>query len=201
MSIWKLSKVCKLSKYIDTQQTLLSFRYFLSTIITKAQNLWVIKSSKSFEKFRSCGPISGWFLVRKPSRPQNVKKLKCDTWIRNFPRQAWLTVQMSSSVLRYSLSEYRIWIGLRRCLNHWTTLKAVSTSKIRKLSERSDFWAFCRLPMITLLISKSYQYLNVYSRNITKGICLLDLLDQFCHLSGEEPMYELATVISNEELT
>ena len=73
MSIWKLSKVWKLSKYIDSQQKMLSFRYFLSTMITKAQNLWVIKSSKSFEKSRSRDSISGWFLVRKPSRPQNVK--------------------------------------------------------------------------------------------------------------------------------
>ena len=98
--------------------------------------------------------------------------MKCDTWPQNLYHQSWLTVQVSSSVLRYTSCKYRNWIGLRRCLNHWTTLKAVSTSKIRKLSERSDFWAFCRLPMITLLISKSYQYLNVYSRNITKGICV-----------------------------
>ena len=38
-------------------------------------------------------------------------------------------------------------------------------------------------------------------RRESKWNCLLDLLDQFCHLSGEEPMYEMATVISNDEFT
>ena len=135
--------------------------------------------------------------------------MKCDTWPKNLYRQSWLTIQVSSSVLRYTLSKYRIWISLRRCLNHWTTLKAVSTSKIRKLSERSDFWAFCRLPMITSLISFSnctniLMYINVYQeiwRRKSEWNCLLDLLNQFCHSSGEEPMYEMATVISNEEFT